>query len=207
MAQEDERKRLARELHDDVSQRLAGTAIAAGKLRQLLAESASLSKLADNLMDELAGIAADVHGISRQLHPSILDDLGLKPALQSECDRFSMRDDIRVRYRCRNVPTTLPADAALCIYRIAQEALRNAIKHSGAREVDVSLTADAEYLCLSVKDTGRGFDIREARGRPGLGLASMDERAHVAGGVLAVHSQPGQGTRIEARVPLPEDES
>ena len=88
MAQEDERKRLARELHDDVSQRLAGTAIGAGKLKQLLAESSPLCKLVGNLTDELAGIAEDVHRISRQLHPSILDDLGLKPALQSECDRF-----------------------------------------------------------------------------------------------------------------------
>jgi signal transduction histidine kinase len=206
MAQEDERKRLARDLHDDVSQRLAGTAIEAGKLKQLLAESDSLSNLVGNLTGELAGIAEDVHRISRQLHPSILDDLGLKAALQSECDRFSERDGIRVRYRCRNVPTALPSEAALCIYRIAQEALRNAVKHSGAHEVDVSLTADAEYLYLSVKDTGRGFERREARGRPGLGLASMDERARLVGGVLTVQSHPGQGTLIEARVPLPEDE-
>ena len=103
------------------------------------------------------------------------------------------------------MPTTLPPDAALCIYRIAQEALRNAVKHSGAHKVDVSLTADAEYLYLSVKDTGRGFDIGEARSRPGLGLASMDERVRLVGGVLTVESHPGQGTRIEARVPLPED--
>jgi signal transduction histidine kinase len=206
MAQEVERKRLARELHDDVSQRLAGTAIGAGKLKQLLVESDPLRKLVGNLTDELAGVAEDVHRISRQLHPSILDDLGLQPALQSECDRFSERHEIRVRFRCRNVPATLPSSAALCIYRIAQEALRNAVKHSGAHEVDVALMADAEYLYLSVRDTGRGFDIRETRGKPGLGLASMDERARLVGGVLTVQSQPGKGTLIEARVSLPEDQ-
>ncbi|MGO9114710.1 MAG: ABC transporter substrate binding protein [Thermoguttaceae bacterium] len=206
MAQEDERKRLARELHDDVSQQLACAAIEAGKLKQLLLDSDPVRQSVGNLTDELDGIAEDVHRISRQLHPSILDDLGLKLAPESECNRFSERNGVQVRCTCRGVPTTLPSDAALCIYRIAQEALRNAVKHSGAHEVDVSLTADAEYLYLSVEDTGRGFDIREARGRAGLGLASMDERARLVGGVLTVESQPGQGTRIEARIPLPKDE-
>jgi signal transduction histidine kinase len=136
------------------------------------------------------------------LHPSILDDLGLVDALRSECGGFSEREGISVRYVPRDVPPGIPKELALCLYRIAQEGLRNVAKHSGAKEARVSLTATDEGILLSIEDAGVGFSPAHVHGRGGLGLASMEERARLIGGDLSIHSQPGKGTLIEVWAPL-----
>lgn len=202
-AQEDERRRIARELHDDISQRLAAGAIEAGKAEQELTAPPSRATLA-GLKEHLIALSDDVHRLSRQLHPAILDDLGLKDALRAECDRVAERGRLAVNFRCGQLPACVPRDVALCVYRIAQEALRNAFKHAQAERVDLTLSADLEYLDLAVRDFGRGFDPAAGRRSAGVGLASMEERVRLVGGEISISSSPGQGTCIQVRVPLPD---
>jgi two-component system, NarL family, sensor kinase len=202
-AQEAERRRLAREMHDDLTQRLAVLAIEAGKLEQ---ESDFPGMPVDRLRgmkDQLITLSEDVHALSRRLHPSILDDLGLVEALRSECGSFAQREGIPVRYAPQSISQEMPQEIALCLYRIAQEGLRNVAKHSGAKEATVSLAATTEGVMLSIEDPGIGFSLARAKGKPGLGLASMEERARLVGGDLAIHSEPGKGTLIEVWAPLP----
>ncbi|MHC5541686.1 sensor histidine kinase, partial [Singulisphaera rosea] len=143
-----------------------------------------------------------VHALSRQLHPSILDDLGLVDALRSECAGVARREGITVSYRSDDITTPLPKDAALCVYRIAQEALRNVIKHARSEEARVSLVATGRDLILSVQDRGIGFEAAEAHSRGGLGLSSIGERVRLVRGELHIDSVPGQGTTVTARVPM-----
>ena len=180
-AQEDERKRLAREMHDDVSQRLAAAAIEAGKGEQDLPAPHPARAAFAGLKEHLIALSDDVHRLSRQLHPAILDDLGLKDALRAECDRVAERGRLAVNFRCGQLPACVPRDLALCVYRIAQEALHNAVKHAQADRVDLTLNADLEFLDLEVRDFGRGFDPAAGRHRSGLGLASMEERSAPGG--------------------------
>ena len=206
-AQEDERRRLAREMHDDISQRLATTAIAAGKVElQLPPRDASRESVA-SLKEELIVLSDDVHRISRQLHPAILDDLGLEDAIRSECGRFAEREEMAVGFHCGRLPESLPKDIAPCMYRVAQEALRNIAKHSQADRIEIVLNADLEFLNLEVRDFGRGFDPATARCQPGLGLASMEERVRLVGGEITIASAPGEGTSIAVRIPLSEEDA
>ena len=205
-AQEDERRRLAREMHDDLSQRLAATAIEAGKLEQRFAESSESREALGTLKNALIAISDDVHRISRQIHPSILDDLGLEDALRSEGDRFREREGFAVQFRFGELSAGIPKDIALCLYRIAQEAFWNIAKHAIADHVEVALNADAEFVYLEVRDSGRGFDPGQVHGKPGLGLASMEERVRLVRGELTVSSSPGKGTSIAVRIPLPEED-
>lgn len=204
-AQEDERRRLAREMHDDVSQRLAAAAIEAGKAEQQTAAGPSRTTLV-GLREHLIALSDDVHRISRQLHPAILDDLGLTDAIRAECDRLADRERMAVNFRCGRLPTRLPKDLALCLYRIAQEALRNVIKHAQTDRVDLVLNADLEFLYLEVRDFGRGFDPAVERSQPGLGLASMKERVRLVDGEVTISSAPGEGTTLGVRVPLLEED-
>ncbi|MFQ5846345.1 MAG: PAS domain S-box protein [Candidatus Methylomirabilales bacterium] len=202
-AQEEERRRLARELHDDLTQRLAVLAIEAGKLEQHLESSGDpiVGKLR-KMKEQVVKLSADVHVISRQLHPSILDDLGLVNAIEAECSSFSQREGISVKYEPQDVPPGLPRDVALCLYRIAQEGLRNIAKHAQTKKAHISLAGNGSDILLSIEDAGVGFDPAHVRGKAGLGLASMEERARLVEGELFVQSRPGQGTAIEVRVPL-----
>ena len=154
------------------------------------------------MKDQLIKLSQDVHGLSRQLHPSILEDLGLVEALRSECGSFSQREGIPIRFAPQYVPRGIRNDVALCLYRITQEGLRNVAKHSGVREASVSLVATDEGIMLSIEDSGAGFDPAWVRGKPGLGLASMEERARLIDGDFSVRSQPGKGTLIEVWAPL-----
>jgi signal transduction histidine kinase len=206
-AQEDERKRLARELHDDLSQRLAATAIEAGKLEQRFAESSEPREALNALKSALVTISDDVHQISRQIHPAILDDLGLEDALRSECNGFGERRGYTVQLRCGDLPQELPNDVALCLYRIVQEALRNVAKHARTDRAQVVLNADPEFVYLEVRDAGRGFALSEVQGKLGLGLASMEERVRLVGGKLTISSEPEKGTSITVRIPLPEEDA
>jgi PAS domain S-box-containing protein len=196
-AQEAERKRLARELHDDLSQRLAGLAMEAEMLEQQMPPEGAGSVRLKKIKDKLVTLSIDVHSMSRQLHPSILDDLGLPDAIASECDRFRRKDSIAINFSAENITQEIPTDVAVCLYRVAQEGLRNISKHAGATEVTISLVGDNDTILLTIMDNGRGFDPDRVKGKQGLGLDSMKERAYLIGADFSVHSQPGQGTMIE----------
>jgi signal transduction histidine kinase len=201
-AQEEERRRIAREMHDDWTQRLALLGIDVATLEKHIGTLDTALPLLRTMQEKLVSLSEDVHALSRQLHPSILDDLGLVEALRSECASFSRREGIAVIYRPEAVPTTLPKKVALCIYRVAQEALRNLAKHAAVNEAWVTLAATDQGLWLCVEDKGVGFDPESVRSQPGLGLSSMEERVCLIEGELAVRSAPGQGTAVEVRVPL-----
>jgi signal transduction histidine kinase len=201
-AQEEERRRIAREMHDDWTQRLALLGIDIAKLERHLGAAETARPLLRRMQEQLVSLSEDVHAVSRQLHPSILDDLGLVEALRSECAGFSRREGIEIVYNGGGVPTTLPKDVALCVYRIAQEALRNLAKHAAVNEAWVTLVADGTDLLLRVQDKGVGFDPASVRSEAGLGLSSMEERARLIQAQLSVTSAPERGTTVEVCVPL-----
>jgi PAS domain S-box-containing protein len=202
-AQEEERRRLAREMHDDLTQRLAAVAIEVGKLEQHLeSEGGSVPAALGSIKEQVIELSQDVHDLSRQLHPAILEDLGLVDALQSECASFSQRQGIEVRFESRDVPRELPHQTALALYRIAQEALHNVAKHADTRHAEVLLTCADGQVELAVTDAGTGFHPGRAAARKGIGLTGMEERARLLGATFEVDSQPGKGTRIGVRVPV-----
>jgi PAS domain S-box-containing protein len=200
-AQEEEHRRIARELHDDLTQRLAVLAIDAGALEQLPNCPEDIVARACAMREQLAALSESVHSLSRQLHPSILDDLGLVDALRSECLSMGQRDGIRVKYHAGGVPLDLPRDVALCVYRVAQEALRNVAHHARCPLASVRLVANERELVLCVRDRGVGFAVA-APGRVGLGLESMRERARLIQARLTIRSRRGEGTKVVLRVPL-----
>ena len=202
-AHEEERRSLARELHDDLSQRLAALAIQAGRMEQQAVDEYAIDlEACRSLKDQIIAISNDVHSLSRQLHPSILDDLGLTRAVESECTRFANREGIEVTFTAENMPATLAKDVSLSIYRIIQEGLNNIAKHACARRATVALQRTDDNLCLSIQDDGIGFDAAEVRLKPGLGLSSMRERTRIIHGVLRITSEPEKGTTISVQVPL-----
>ncbi len=201
-SQEEERCRIAREMHDDWTQRLAILGIDAAHLEIQLGNKEAALPLVHAMRDQLVSLAEDVHALSRQLHPSILDDLGLVEALRSECAGFSGREEIDMDYLTGGVPAKLPRDFALCIYRVAQEALRNLAKHASVRQASMKLVVVGSELILQVSDQGVGFDLEDVRSQPGLGLSSMEERVRLIQGVIAIHTAPGKGTTVEVRIPL-----
>ena len=203
-AEEQERRRIARELHDDYSQRLAAVAID-------IAVAAKHGGGGEGLQDlnaRIRSLAEDIHDLSRRLHPSLLEDLGLARAVESECHDFAQRTGIDVETdveRCRQEPDE---DTSISCYRILQECLRNVEKHARATWVRVELAQDEDHLTLSVRDNGRGFDVADEADQAesfGLGLHSMHERVSTLGGRLVVSSRAGEGTRIEARLPPAKD--
>jgi PAS domain S-box-containing protein len=203
LGQEEERRRLACELHDDLSQRLAALAIEIGKTETCIKdEQDPILKHLRSIRDQAIQIAADVHNLSRQLHPSILEDLGLTKAVESECTRFSIREGIEVTFNAENIPATLPKDVSLSIYRIVQESLTNIAKHACARRAVVCLRASETGLQLSIRDDGLGFDPAEVRKKPGLGLSSIRERLRLVDGKHRITSEPEKGTTIDVTVPL-----
>jgi PAS domain S-box-containing protein len=201
-AQEAERRRIARELHDDLSQKLALLNIDIELLgRAALTSADEASTRLQDLSDRAGELATSVHQLSHQLHPSKLEAMGLVPAIESHCRDLSSQHDVFVEFQHSGVPRSVPPDLALCLYRIVQEGLHNVIKHSGARKASVQLTGDRESLLLHIADPGVGFTPAE-HDRTGLGLVSMRERVHFLGGRLVIHSAPGRGTRIGVRVSL-----
>ncbi len=202
IAQEEERRLIARELHDDVTQRMAGLAITIGVIeRDKGLIEASGSGEMRKVREAIEQISSDVHGLSRKLHPSILEDLGLIGALQSECDRLEERGGLEVHFIHENLPETIPLEPSLSLYRIAQEALRNAQKHSQSKQVELGLRETDGGLQLSVEDNGVGFRLADARRSAGIGLATMEERASLSGGQFSVQSSPGAGTTIQVMIP------
>jgi PAS domain S-box-containing protein len=200
-AHEEERALLARELHDDLSQRLAVLAIEAGRA-ELAASGGRAEPSLRGLREGLVSLSADVHSLAYQLHPSILEELGLAEALRTECERRRRQGRIDVVVSIDPLPAGVGEEAALCLFRVAQEALTNVFRHSSARSATVSLRPLDEGLLLAVRDDGTGFDPKGPRTGRSLGLASMSERVHLVKGTLDVESAPGEGTAIVAWVPV-----
>ena len=199
-AQEEERSRIARELHDDICQRLA---LLSMELEQANRGSNSgRSPKLDEIRRHCAEIAVDVQALSHKLHSSKLEYLGLAPAIRSYCREFSQQHDVNVQFADENVPNFLPRDISLSLFRVTQEALQNALKHSGTRQFFVSLRSSEKDIQLEVSDRGAGFDVEGAKLDRGLGLVSMQERAHLVHGSFTIESTEDQGTRILVRVPL-----
>ena len=203
-AQEQERRRVAREMHDDWSQRLAVLGMDLAKLEGELQSPRRAESILQALQEQLTSLSADIHALSHQLHPSILEDLGLVEAIRSECDSVSTREGHAIDFQHDQVPPVLSKPVALCIYRVAQEGLRNVVKHAGVNEATVNLSADGSELRLEVQDHGAGFDPENGSEPHGLGLSSMAERVLLVGGRFSVSSTPGRGTTIEVCVPLGE---
>jgi PAS domain S-box-containing protein len=202
-AQEEERSRIARELHDHLNQRLGLLAIELGQLHDSLSEgNHELMERFDKLCQETDEISEDVHRLSHNLHSSILENLGLVPAVRTLCTEFSQQHSIKVEFEVRKLPSGFSSEVALCLFRVVQECLSNIAKHSRARLARVGLDGDSSEVRLIVEDDGVGFDLEARQGKPGLGLVSIRERLHLVGGNISIRSSPSTGTRIEARAPL-----
>ncbi len=200
--QEEERRRLARELHDDLAQRLALLVIEAGMAESKAYTGESVTIL-QNLQDKLITISEDVHRISRQLHPSIIEDLGLEDALRSEINNFSRLEEIPVKLEY-DLGSAIPSlDIAVCLFRVTQESLRNIKKHAGAKSVIIQLAKENSSVLLTISDDGRGFKPDIVRNMPGLGLKSMRERMRLINGTISYISTQDQGTTVKARVDMP----
>ena len=202
-AQEQERTRIARELHDDISQRLALLAV---EMKQLQQNSSGLppevpSRIGE-LQMEVVGIAADTQFLSHKLHSSKLEYLGLAVAIRSFCKEFGEQQKVEIGVEIDDLPTSLPPDISLCLFRVFQEALHNSAKHSGVRNFEVRLWGKPEEIDLTIRDSGTGFDLEAAKETRGLGLISMEERVKLLKGTLSIESRHKGGTTIHARVPL-----
>jgi PAS domain S-box-containing protein len=202
-SQEAERTRIARDLHDDLSQRLALLSIGLGRLWKKRPESEEDQRIVTrDLWEQTKELASDVHRLSHQLHSSKLEHVGLSPTLRGLCEELSEKYMIRMEFREYGVATEIPKDVALCLFRIAQEALSNVAKYSHAAQAQVELCHEQNETQLRIADAGVGFDPTLKRADAGIGLVSMRERLRLIGGVLSVKSAPGAGTEIRATVPL-----
>jgi PAS domain S-box-containing protein len=201
-AQEVERAWVARELHDDVSQRLVLLALNLDRLQQDLPPSAEFTHEIAKARKEVEDLGNDIQGLSHRLHSSKLEITGLARAAASFCKELSDRQKVQIDFYSENIPKELSKEVSLCLFRVLQEALQNAARHSGSRHFQVSLTVASDELYLIVRDSGSGFDPVEAVKGRGLGLTSMQERLKLVNGNLSISSQPHSGATIQARVPL-----
>ncbi len=201
-AQEEERRKISRELHDDFGQRLALLAVGIQSLSQQMPEPESETvKSMDNLWSQTQKLSTDLHRLSHQLHPAILDQLGLGPAIRSLCSEISEQHGIQIKFTEHQVQDSIPRDISLCLYRTAQEGLRNIVKHSGAKDAKVELTGAPDTIHLRIADQGVGFDPITTN-RKGLGLVSIEERIRVVKGEMSLQSRLSHGTCIDLRIPL-----
>ncbi len=197
-AQEDERKRIARELHDDINQRVALLAV---QLQQLQGLPAQERKRIEKLFKETTEIASDIQALSHKLHSANLDYLGLVPAIQGFCDDLARKQNIKVNFTHSGVPNSISTDVDLALFRITQEALHNAVKYSGEKQFEVNLAGTSEYAELIVRDAGVGFGPEAAMHGRGLGLIGMRERIVPLKGRISIVSKPKHGTEITVRIP------
>jgi PAS domain S-box-containing protein len=204
--QEEELRRLSRELHDDLTQRLAALALDAALIeKQLNPVDPQAVQAIKAMRANLTDLADDVHDLSRQLHPSIIEDLGLVQAVQAECNTFSKKTGIDLSFMHPDLPDSIPQHQALCLYRIIQEGLQNIAKHSRATAASIILQGIPDGIRLLIQDKGIGFDLKRAKQNAGIGLSSMRERARHVNGTIAVASTPGKGTEIQIFIPLGKD--
>ncbi len=201
-AQERERTRIGRELHDDIGQRLAMVAI---ELQQLHENSVILPDVRSRigeLQKQISEIATDIQSVSHELHSGKLQYLGIAGAMRAFCREFAEQQKVEIDFNAHDLPSPLSPDISLCLFRVLQEALHNSAKHSGVRQFEVRLSGTSDEIHLTVKDSGAGFDREAAKESRGLGLISMEERLKLVKGTLSIDSQPKRGTTIDARVPF-----
>ena len=201
-AQEQERSRIGRELHDDIGQRLSMVAI---ELQQLYEGPLDLSEVRNRtgeLQKQITEIADDIQFLSHELHSAKLQYLGIAGAIRSFCQEFSEQQKVEIDFNVHDLPRPLSPDISLCLFRVLQEALHNSAKHSGVRHFEVRLWGTSDEIHLTVKDSGAGFDREAAKESRGIGLISMEERLKLVNGTLSIDSQPKRGTTIHARVPF-----
>jgi PAS domain S-box-containing protein len=201
-AQEQERGRIARELHDDIGQRLAILAIKLAQLQQSPPNSSELPGRVGELRKQTSEIAADIQSLSHELHSSRLQYLGIVAAIKGFCREFGEQQKVEIDVKIHDLPAPLSPDISLCLFRVLQEALHNSTKHSGVRYFEVELWETPDEINLTVGDSGAGFDIDAAKASRGLGLISMAERLKLLKGTLSIESQLQRGTTIHARVPF-----
>ena len=202
-AQEAERMRIARELHDDINQRLAIVAVNLRTLKEELpATEVTMGHRLEEVFARVCNLGDDVQALSHRLHSSKLEYLGLEAAANGLCKEFSEREDVNIDFRCDKVPKTIPYEVSLCLFRVLQEALHNAVKYSGGHEFGVSFKGEGNEIKLRVRDSGVGFDLNATHNGHGLGLTSMKERLRLVNGQLSIDTKPQVGTTIIARVPL-----
>jgi PAS domain S-box-containing protein len=202
-AQERERARIARELHDDIGQRLALLTVELGRLEQSSPDlPPEVSSRVGALQEQVSGVASDVQSLSHELHSSKLELLGIMRAMRGFCREFSEKRNVEVVFAHDDIRCEVPQEIALCLFRVLQEALQNAAKHSGVRHFHVDLRETSDKIQLIVRDSGSGFDYQEALKTRGLGLTSMAERVKLVRGRLSIDSQPQRGTIVRVSVPL-----
>ena len=199
-AHEEERAMLARELHDDLTQRVAVLAIEAGRAESAESDETQAVSMR-SLREGLVRLSEDIHTLAYQLHPSVLDELGLAEALRAECERQGRRCRVEIALELEPFPEVVGKEAALCLFRVAQEALNNIGRHAEANAVSVTLRQMDDGLLLAVRDDGVGFESANPRKGRSLGLASMQERVRLVNGTFDVESAPGRGTEVIAWVP------
>ncbi len=204
VAQDEERARLARAMHDGLGQSMALLAVDLDMLGQQPPDAREqIKERMDGFASQVKAMSADVHRLAHGLHPAKLDQLGLAAATSGLCRDMERAHAIAIQCECRDVSRWLPPEVALCLYCVTQEALHNVVKHSGANRATVELTASDGELRLSISDDGKGFDHETTQTKQGLGLLSMRERVRLVDGQIEWRSQPGAGTRVDVRVPLP----
>jgi signal transduction histidine kinase len=202
-AQEQERTRIARELHDDINQRIAILSTMLQRIPENLSDpSGDARTRITEACEWLAEIGSDIHGISHRLHSSKLEYLGIVMAARGFCQELSAQQRVEIDFRHANIPPNLPKEVSLSLFRVLQEALQNAVKYSGVRHFTAELRGTSDEIHLTVRDCGTGFDKDQALARQGLGLISMRERVQMINGDFEIESEPGQGTTIHVRAPL-----
>jgi len=204
-AQDTERARIARDLHDDVSQQLAGVSIAFSGLKQRLGGYGVSEELQQELVDlqqQTLTLARNVRQLSHDLHPAVLKHLGLERALTSYCGELERSHGVVMRCGAEGDFASIGPEAGLCVYRIAQEALRNVVAHAGASRAEVRLFRRGDDTEITITDDGRGFDVNDPERRKGLGLVSITERAKLAGGTISIETGLNRGTRVHAAIPV-----
>jgi two-component system sensor histidine kinase UhpB len=190
-------------LHDDINQQLAALSIAlSGLKRRLPAEAAEAQQEVARLQRQTIALSEVIRHLSHELHPGVLQHAGLVVALQGHCAEFGSQHGIDVTFYADAGQEEIPADVALCLYRVAQEALHNIAQHAGARHAEVTLTRRNDFLELRIADDGQGFDLAAARQRGGLGLISLDERVRLVQGGVRIVTEPRRGTELRVQVPL-----
>jgi PAS domain S-box-containing protein len=198
--QDQQRTRVARDLHDHIGQRVSLLAVQLEQLK--IGSTGELTIQVDELLTQASQIAAEVQTLAHELHPPRLEYLDIAAAMKSFCVDFSQRQHVETDFAHEGVPRIVPPEISLCLFRVLQEALHNAAKHSGARRFEVRLRGASDEIELTVRDSGLGFDPMTARNKRGLGLESMEERLQLVKGTFSIESQIQQGTTIRARVPL-----
>ena len=201
-AQEQERRHIAREIHDDISQKLALLANGLYQVARGSAASDELQHQLEPLLAHVSEIAQALHALSHRLHSSKLETLGLVPAMRGFCREFAAQHNIRVDFSSGDVPDELSRYVSLCLFRVLQESLSNAAKHSGAAHVDVRLGSEPGVVSLSIRDSGSGFNPASAMHAGGLGLIGMKERVGLLKGTIAITSKPNIGTEIHINIPI-----